>query len=406
MALPSQSARTASLGRSYMASKKKRSMKPLLGGAAVVLVVGVAGWAMMRTGDGHQDVSPPTVVNAAKPAPKVEAAPSRPVEQPRVVAQEPPKQEPVLEIRQGVGQPGVLGAPAPVQEVQRQVVAPAAPPQTQPPAPRPSAPAASSNLPTDLQAKLSAARAKDNERDWVAARFLYTQAVADPRLSEAERTQVRERLTVINDELVFSPKVSKDDPYAALYTVESGDSLIKIAQKLRTSADWRLLQRINRMSNPGSLSVGQKLKYISHPFHGVVHKYAYRMDVYLGPAERPEQWVYVRSLRVGLGEADSTPVGSFVVRKASKMVNPPWTNPRTGERFAGGDPKNPIGKYWIGLEGLGEAAAYTGYGIHGTIEPESIGHQRSMGCVRLLDQDIALMYELLTEQGSTVQIRP
>jgi lipoprotein-anchoring transpeptidase ErfK/SrfK len=99
-------------------------------------------------------------------------------------------------------------------------------------------------------------------------------------------------------------------------------------------------------------------------------------------------------------------VGTFTVRKGSKMVNPPWVNPRTGEQFAGGDPKNPIGKHWIGIEGQGEAAAYAGYGLHGTIEPESIGQQRSMGCVRMLADDIALMYELLTEQGSQIQIRP
>ncbi|MBZ0171525.1 MAG: L,D-transpeptidase, partial [Phycisphaerales bacterium] len=61
--------------------------------------------------------------------------------------------------------------------------------------------------------------------------------------------------------------------------------------------------------------------------------------------------------------------------------------------------------FWIGLDGLGDAVAYAGYGLHGTIEPDSIGRQRSMGCVRLRPDDIALIYECLSEGESLVQIR-
>src|SRR6185436_17727701 len=100
----------------------------------------------------------------------------------------------------------------------------------------------------------------------------------------------------------------------------------------------RLIQRINRMSDPNRLSLGQKLKLIKGPFHGVVNKSAFRFDLWIGPTEQPQQWVYVRSFTVGLGEQGSTPVGTFIVKKGSKLVNPPWTNPRTGEHFEGGDP--------------------------------------------------------------------
>jgi lipoprotein-anchoring transpeptidase ErfK/SrfK len=116
--------------------------------------------------------------------------------------------------------------------------------------------------------------------------------------------------------------------------------------------------------------------------------------------------MYIRSFAVGVGENDSTPVGRFVVRPASKLINPVWRNPRTSEFFAADDPENPIGERWVGLEGTGEIAHVEGYGIHGTIEPESIGQDASMGCVRLGDDDVAVVYECLEESVSEVHIRP
>ncbi len=100
-------------------------------------------------------------------------------------------------------------------------------------------------------------------------------------------------------------------------------------------------------------------------------------------------------------------MGRFRVRAASKLVNPAWANPRTGERFSRHDPDNPIGERWIGLEGIDDANRdLAGYGIHGTIEPESVGRQSSMGCVRMLPEDVEVVYEVLMERISTVEIRP
>jgi lipoprotein-anchoring transpeptidase ErfK/SrfK len=117
--------------------------------------------------------------------------------------------------------------------------------------------------------------------------------------------------------------------------------------------------------------------------------------------------VYVRSFDVGLGEYGSTPTGLFRVRPASKAVNPAWANPRTGEQFDAEDPANPIGERWIGLEAVDEAIKdVVGYGIHGTVDPDSIGRERSMGCIRLRDDDIELLYEMLVEETSLVRIVP
>ena len=128
----------------------------------------------------------------------------------------------------------------------------------------------------------------------------------------------------------------------------------------------------------------------------------YRFNVYAGEgADR----VMVLTVLCGLGADDSTPTGSFRVRKGSKLVNPAWRNPRTGEQFAADDPANPIGERWIGLEGTDAASArHTGIGIHGTVEQQSIGKQMSMGCVRLGDREVEVAYELIGD-GSTVVIR-
>ena len=77
---------------------------------------------------------------------------------------------------------------------------------------------------------------------------------------------------------------------------------------------------------------------------------------------------------MGLGEGDSTPIGQFIVRADGKLENPGWVNPRNpAEKYGPNDAANPIGDFWVGLDGLGDAAAYAGYGLHGTIDPDSIG---------------------------------
>jgi lipoprotein-anchoring transpeptidase ErfK/SrfK len=65
-----------------------------------------------------------------------------------------------------------------------------------------------------------------------------------------------------------------------------------------------------------------------------------------------------------------------------------------------------LGKFWIGLAGTdGQAIGQTSYGIHGTIDPDSIGKMASMGCIRLRNEDIALVYEMLVEGKSTVIVK-
>ena len=78
-----------------------------------------------------------------------------------------------------------------------------------------------------------------------------------------------------------------------------------------------------------------------------------------------------------------------------KLVNPTYYGP-DGLVIDGDDPSNPLGEHWIDL---GDS-----YGIHGTIDPESIGQARSRGCIRMKNEDVAEVFSLLSE-GSEIVIR-
>lgn len=227
---------------------------------------------------------------------------------------------------------------------------------------------------------------------------------AQPRMSLSPRDaqSIRDVLASVNQSLVFSDRISPGDPLTETYTVQSGDMLVRIAPRYRIS--YHLIERINHV-DARRLRVGQKLKLVKGPFHAVVHKSAFRMDLYLNDPDG--QPIYVRSFSVGLGENDSTPIGRWRVRPNSKLENPGWTHPRTNVYFAPDNIENPIGEYWLGLDGLDEnTKGRNGYGIHGTIEPNSVGRMMSLGCIRLLPDDIALIFELLVETHSTVEVRP
>lgn len=231
-------------------------------------------------------------------------------------------------------------------------------------------------------------------------------ALSTPALAEKEREQIRPRLEAIHRITFFSPRVVPGDPFTDRYVVEPGDTLARIAARLDLGVDWRLLRRINDLGESGRVQAFESIKVVRGPFHARVSRSDFRLDLYAGAPEHPERWLYVRSFPVGLGEGESTPAGTFVVKSSGKVTDPFWTDPRTGTWYAPGAEDNPIGDRWIGLEGIGESAALSGYGLHGTVEPASIGEARSMGCVRLLPEDVHLVFELLTEDVSRVSIVP
>lgn len=94
------------------------------------------------------------------------------------------------------------------------------------------------------------------------------------------------------------------------------------------------------------------------------------------------------------------------LRVTTVIANPNYTytpdSAPAGERirrhvFPGG-PNCPIGVAWIGLN-------LPGYGIHGTVRPESVGNAESHGCFRLSNWNAARLYAM-TKPGVRVVVIP
>ena len=259
---------------------------------------------------------------------------------------------------------------------------------------------------TGVQIQLDSARRLVNQNDRVGARALLSRTLMNANLSASEAQLLRDELTVINNRLVFSPTTDPRDSMSEEYKIGSGDSLSRIAARRELATHWKLIARVNQISDPSRIRLGQSIKLVRGPFHAIVDKSDHRIDIFHGSPANPSAWLYIRSFDVGLGADDGTPVGEFVV-SANKLENPGWVNPRDArEQYLPDDPENPIGEFWIGLTGQGESSSFTSYGIHGTIDPNSIGDDESMGCVRLADGDIDIVYELLAEHVSRVLIVP
>jgi lipoprotein-anchoring transpeptidase ErfK/SrfK len=100
--------------------------------------------------------------------------------------------------------------------------------------------------------------------------------------------------------------------------------------------------------------------------------------------------VKVYGIAVGKNSTPS-PNGKFNI--ASRVVKPTWYQPG---KVVGPGPANPLGTRWMGL-------GYKGYGIHGTNRPASIGKAASHGCIRMRNQDVEELFELV-QVGDEVEL--
>ena len=236
----------------------------------------------------------------------------------------------------------------------------------------------------------------------VEGRQRLSDALGSGGLDEARASEVRVALSQLSETLVFGSGVAQRDPFAREFIIPEGGVLAKIAQNQTNGLHWKFLARINGISSPNRIRSGQRLKLLDGPFHAVVDKSAYRLDLWMG---QEDDRVYVRSFNVGLGRDNRTPEGQFQV--SSRVENPQHTDPETGKVFDKDDPMNPVGEHWIAIKGTEPATEkLSGFGLHGTIEENSIGRSESLGCVRMLPDDIALLYEVLSPGRSEVELRP
>jgi len=127
-------------------------------------------------------------------------------------------------------------------------------------------------------------------------------------------------------------------------------------------------------ANSAALPAGQFGPMTEQPLEIIVDKSNHRLAVVSGD-------VLLRNYEVGLG-GDRTPEGAFVITE--KVRDP---NGRSNGAF--------------GSRGM--TLSNGRYGIHGTDEPDSLGKDESLGCVRMSKQDIEELFDLVPV-GTTVTI--
>jgi glucan-binding YG repeat protein len=93
----------------------------------------------------------------------------------------------------------------------------------------------------------------------------------------------------------------------------------------------------------------------------------------------------IKTFSVATGRTRSlTPEGTF--RIVTKIVNRPYYK----LKIPGGNPRNPLGSRWMGLEARGTYG--TTYAIHGNANENSIGTYASSGCVRMHNSEVRWLY--------------
>lgn len=109
-----------------------------------------------------------------------------------------------------------------------------------------------------------------------------------------------------------------------------------------------------------------------------------------------ENYTLVRKFKCATGKS-STPTPQRKTTIVNKIKNRPYYK----GNIPGGDPRNPLGKRWMGLNMYGRG---TTYGIHGNNKESSIGKNVSGGCIRMHNKDVEWLYNKI-RVGATVIIK-
>ena len=90
-------------------------------------------------------------------------------------------------------------------------------------------------------------------------------------------------------------------------------------------------------------------------------------------------------------KASPSPAGSYTI--VTRISDPTWYGKG---RIVSPGKNNPLGTRWLGL-------SIKGYGIHGTNNPASIGHNASHGCIRMRNHDVEQLFDMVHE-GDPVEL--
>ena len=217
---------------------------------------------------------------------------------------------------------------------------------------------------------LNQAVQKEHNGNLVEARDLFEKLVSDFPNS-ADVSDWQDKIWDINIKLLFSPTITDSD---INYEIKRGDSLVKIAKKHNTTVE--LLKKSNNLSS-NVIIAGRRLKVRTKPFNIVIDKSQNRLIL-----KSNDEVIKVYTVSTGIN--NSTPVGTFKI--VNKLVNPSWY--KAGAVVPAESPDNILGSRWMGFD-------LKGYGIHGTVDPGSLGQQVTQGCVRMSNSDVEELFSIV-----------
>ncbi|MDF7807310.1 L,D-transpeptidase family protein [Pontiellaceae bacterium B12219] len=173
------------------------------------------------------------------------------------------------------------------------------------------------------------------------------------------------------------------------YAIQPGDYLQKIAKKYNTTV--QLIKDMNGMQTD-TIRAGAAVMVYNGDFSIRVSKSRNTLDLMAGDK-------LFKRYSVGTGKWGKTPAIEFKI--VDKITEPPWTRFTDGKQIEYGDPENVLGTRWMKIVS-DEHPEITGFGIHGTWERDSIGKQSSAGCIRMLNEDVEELFDLVPRKTTVI----
>jgi lipoprotein-anchoring transpeptidase ErfK/SrfK len=252
-----------------------------------------------------------------------------------------------------------------------------------PMAPVPGAPAPAADLMATPEVK---AAVSDARAAFEAGQLKSAKTMLDDIVEKHPDAEAVELLGRVNLKLLKSPVMMPGKEY---YAIQPGDYLQKIARKYNTTVP--LIKQMNGMETDVIRS-GARLLVFNGNFSIRVSKSRNTLDLLSNGR-------LFKRYPVGTGKFGKTPAIEFKV--VDKIIEPPWTRPTDNRQIEYGDPENVLGTRWMKIVSA-DHPEITGFGIHGTWERDSIGKQSSAGCIRMLNEDVEELFDLVPRQTRVV----
>ncbi|MBU4311096.1 MAG: L,D-transpeptidase family protein [Candidatus Omnitrophica bacterium] len=215
------------------------------------------------------------------------------------------------------------------------------------------------------------AKAYEGKDDLVNARDLY-QLILTKYQNVENILEAQESLGRLNVKILFSSIITDED---MLYKVEPGDTLLKIAKKFGTTVD--LIKASNSLKGD-MIQARSKLKVSTAKYKILVDKSQNVLTLFSDDDN------IIKVYPVSTGKSGSTPIGTFTI--VNKMKDPVWY--KENAIVPAESPDNILGSRWLGI-------SKKGYGIHGTIDPKSVGTQATQGCIRMYNSDVEELFTII-----------